>query len=438
MQRRRCEPDTGGKASPTVAHYSTRPYRPVPGSDLRRARAYPGSPRTIPFRGGIHGRSRRCGGLPRRGHRRAAASGGPARRCSPPWTTAGPTRTGSTPQARRARQLLDAARAAAAESLGVRPDELSFSPQRHRRGARRRRWAAWPAGRRAGRDAGPLGDRALRGAARRRAARRAAARGRASTGSAGSTSTPGARRSRAPGRGAGRADQRQPRGRHGAAGGRGRGGVRGGRRAAATSTPPSRSGRVPVPAGLVAADRQRAQVGRPARGRAAGGAQGHALGSPYPATTDRPRPPGAPTCRRSSRPRRSLRAVLAEAAAEAARLSALVDRDPRDRGARPCPTSRWSATRSTGCRTWSRSPACTSTARRCCTRWTGAASRCRPARRARPSTLRPEPRAGGDGRAQPRQRAGVAAPGAPPTDDVDRFLAELPGVVAELRAEAGM
>ncbi len=50
------------------------------------------------------------------------------RRCWPPWTTAGPTRAGSTRQARRARQLLDAAREAAAQTLGVRADELSFTP----------------------------------------------------------------------------------------------------------------------------------------------------------------------------------------------------------------------------------------------------------------------------------------------------------------------
>ena len=107
---------------------------------------------------------------------------------------------GSTPQARRARQLLDAAREAAAQTLGVRADEVSFTRQRYGGGARgrpRRPGRAAPG--RGGARA--LGDRALRGAARRRAARgggRRRQRRCRSTGWAGSTWTRG--RTRGPAR----------------------------------------------------------------------------------------------------------------------------------------------------------------------------------------------------------------------------------------------
>ena len=124
-------------------------------------------------------------------------------------------------QARRARQLLDAARAAVAEvSGGTRrtrcPSPPAAPPAAHAA------VLGGLAGRAPGRaHAGALGDRALRGAARRRAARRRRrARSVPWTGSAGSTWTPGAAAVARARRGAGRADQREPRGRHGAAGAR--------------------------------------------------------------------------------------------------------------------------------------------------------------------------------------------------------------------------
>ncbi len=103
------------RASPTVADYST--MATVFGTRWGSAWRYAFG------RGvGLSGR------LSRRGHRGAAAPGRRGRRCSPPSTTAGPTRRKLYAQARRARQLLDAARAATAEVLGVRPDELTFTP----------------------------------------------------------------------------------------------------------------------------------------------------------------------------------------------------------------------------------------------------------------------------------------------------------------------
>ena len=50
----------------------------------------------------------------------------------------------------------------------------------------------------------------------------------------------------------------------------------------------------------------------------------------------------------------------------------------------------------------------------------------------------PEPRAGGDGRADRTATSGCRCTADTTEAEVDRFLAELPGIVAELRAEAGV
>ena len=90
----------------------------------------------------------------------------PGRRCWPRFEDgwADPDRLYAA--GRRAQQLREAAQAVVAECLGVRPDEVSFLSSGTAGCARRR--PGWP--RRAGpggADAGPLGDRALGGAARR-------------------------------------------------------------------------------------------------------------------------------------------------------------------------------------------------------------------------------------------------------------------------------
>ena len=54
------------------------------------------------------------------------------------------------------------------------------------------------------------------------------------------------------------------------------------------------------------------------------------------------------------------------------------------------------------------------------------------------STLAPEPRAGGDGRADPRQRPGLAAARHHRAREVDGFFDVLPGVVAEIRPRVGL
>ena len=59
----------------------------------------------------------------------------PARCCSPRSTGGTPTRAGCTAPAATARLLLDNAREATADALGVRPDEVTFTASRHRRGA---------------------------------------------------------------------------------------------------------------------------------------------------------------------------------------------------------------------------------------------------------------------------------------------------------------
>ena len=97
--------DTGGKASPTVADYST---MTVPRRSGGRVSAAIGE---IAGHTGRYRSEWTTWAFPRstwtrRPPRRCIRS--PGRRCWRRWTTAGPTRPGSTPQARRARQLLDA------------------------------------------------------------------------------------------------------------------------------------------------------------------------------------------------------------------------------------------------------------------------------------------------------------------------------------------
>ena len=250
---------------------------------------------------------------------------------------------------RRARQLLEAAQAATAEALAVRPDELSFWPSRHGRGARRR--PGWPRRAAAGRaHAGPLRDRALGGAARRPPG----------------TATP----PRSAWTCCGRLDLDAWRAAVAAPG-------------VALASLISASHEVGTVQPVAAAAEACAEAGVPLYVDAAQSvghapvppgwslltASAHKWGgppgvgvlvvrkgvrwlSPYPGDDlYRPQPPGALDLPAVVAAAASLRAVLAEAATEAVRLSALVDRI-RDGSPRPCRTSRWSATRSSGCRTW--------------------------------------------------------------------------------------
>jgi cysteine sulfinate desulfinase/cysteine desulfurase-like protein len=96
--------------------------------------------------------------------------------------------------------------------------------------------------------------------------------------------------------------------------------------------------------------------------------------SPLPADErERGRVPGFQNVPAAVAAAAALRAVRAEAAVENARLSALVDRIRAEVAAR-VPDVEVVGPAPAGCRTWSRSPACTSTARRCCTSWTGTVS----------------------------------------------------------------
>ena len=136
---------------------------------------------------------------------------------------------------------------------------------------------------------------------------------------------------------------------------------------------------------LVAAVGQRAQVGRPARRRRAGGPHRHPVGL---AAAHRRAGARADPRLRERAGRRRRRGLAARPGGGGRRGG----RPPVGRWStgsgrpwrRRSPTWRWSATRPAGCRTWSPSPASTSTARRCCTSWTGAASPCPAARPAPP------------------------------------------------------
>ncbi len=270
--------------------------------------------------------------------------------CWPRSTTAGPTPASCTagpagPPAARRRPGRRRGGAGGTPRRGDRSPPAAPAP------CTRRCWAGWPAGR------APDRSWCTRRSSTRRcctwpsttsppAARRCPYRW---TGSAGSTWTPGGPRSTSPG-------WRWPRlisASHevgtvqpvaeAAAGLRRRRGCR------CWWTPPSRSGRVPVPAGWSMLTGQRAQVGRPARGGRAGGAQGTG------ALVARRRPHRSrtwPACRRWWRPRRRCAPPPPRPPAEAARLSAAGGPDPRHGGGDGARTSRWSATRSTGCRTW--------------------------------------------------------------------------------------
>ena len=157
---------------------------------------------------------------------------------------------------------------------------------------------------------------------------------------------------------------------------------------------PLHRGRRPVagpaagPGGLVGADRPARTSGAGRRASGCSWCAGHprAVSPPPAASASRP-VPGRPAAGRGRRG--GAAGGAAEATAEAARLRRAGRPDPRHGRRDRARTSRSSATRSTGCRTWSRSPACTSTARRCCTRWTGAASPSRRGSSCTSSTLRP-------------------------------------------------
>ncbi|MEK8109931.1 aminotransferase class V-fold PLP-dependent enzyme [Micromonospora sp. M12] len=208
----------------------------------------------------------------RRPPRRCIRSRG--RRCWPRWRTAGPTRASCTRRP-AGRQLLDAAREATALTLGVRADEVSFTPS----GTTAAHGAVLGAWREAPDrvDVRALGDRALGGPARGGAARRA---GGAATAvpvdrlgrldlTAWSTAV------RAPGR-PGRVDHRQSRGGDRSAGRRGGCGVRRGGVPLYVDAAQS-VGRVPLPAGWSVLTASAHKWGGPP-GWGAGGAQGHLLG----------------------------------------------------------------------------------------------------------------------------------------------------------------
>ena len=280
-------------------------------------------------------------------------------------------------EGRRAAQLLDAARAAIADCLGTRPDEVTFCAS----GSQAAQLAI--AGVRARRAA--VGAIAVHSAIEHSSVLRAAGARPVAAVSGRSA------RSRRPGR-VGRR--------------RGRAGVA---VAAVQIAPTTRSVRVqPIAAVAAACDRRRraavrgrGPVGRPGshvprrvvgadrRARSSGAARPASAcswcarapgGLGRGRSTGRIR--GPCRCRSWSPRRRRCGRASGRGGRERPAVRARRPHPGRRRG-RPCPTSRSSATRSIGCRTSSRSRACTSTARRCCTRWTGTASRSRPARRVR-------------------------------------------------------
>ena len=79
-----------------------------------------GAPGWVPRKGSFRG----CTSTPRPPSR---CTRRPGRRCSPPSTRGTPTRAGCTAPRRNARLILDNAREAVAEALGVRRDEVSFT-----------------------------------------------------------------------------------------------------------------------------------------------------------------------------------------------------------------------------------------------------------------------------------------------------------------------
>ena len=192
---------------------------------------------------------------------------------------------------------------AVAESLGVRADEVTFTASRHR--GRAPRPARARAGSRRGRRRGPLRGRALRRAPRRRVGRRGRRRA-VSTRGVGSTTMTWPGRPLAPDVGGRRPADRQPRGRHGAAG----------RRVELPGRRPALHRRLRLDGPAAAARRVGGggglgpQVGRAGGGRRAAGAQGSSLAQPVPRRRPhrragrrlreraRPRSPLPPRCRR--------------------------------------------------------------------------------------------------------------------------------------------
>jgi cysteine desulfurase len=121
------DPDTGGKALPTVAHYSAWPYPAGAGVGSWLARPTPEQSDDTVFQ--VEDMSVPAGSATYLDAATAAPLHPVAREAylaalEDGW--ADPDRLYSA--GRRAGQLLDAARAATAESLGVRPDEVSFLP----------------------------------------------------------------------------------------------------------------------------------------------------------------------------------------------------------------------------------------------------------------------------------------------------------------------
>ena len=365
----------------------------------------------------------------------------PGRRCWPRWTRGGPIPARLYREGRRARLLLDAAREAAAEAVGCRPDELVFTPSgtrarahRHRGGARRaaaRRASPDRVRGRTLRRCSMPPRRTRRGGGTVDRGRGGPVRGRVDAGGV-------RRRPCAPGHRAGLPPVRQPRGGDGAAGRRGGRGVPGGRACRCWWTRRSRwaGGRSEGGWSLLAA--QRAQVGRPARGRAARRAQGRAVRAARARRTSGSRGgrPGFENLPAIVAAAASLRAVRAEAAAEAVRLRALVE---RIRARVP----RAGAGRGGGRRSGAAAAAPRHLLLSLCRRGDAAA-------RAGPGGLLrllrlvlhvqhadAEPCAEGDGRAVARATSGCRCRPGRPEEDVERFLEVLPGVVAGVREKLG-
>ena len=372
----------------------------------------------------------------------------PGRRCSPRWTRAGPTPPGCYREGRRARLLLDAAREAAAEAVGCRPGRAGLHPFGDRRGAHRdRRGARRPPARRA--PPGRLRRRALRRCCTRRTAHEAAGgtvtevpvdrTGRVSADAYAAALTRRTPRWPACSRPTTRwaPSSRWP---------------RWPRRAGQAGVPllvdaAQSLGWGPVAGGWSLLAGERPQVGRPARGRAARRAQGGAV-----------RRPKGPPDERESGPRAGLREhpgdrrrgglAAGRTGRGGGRGGAAAGAGGPDPGAGAGAGAGCGGGRRSGAaaaRTSSPSPVSMSTGRPCCTSWTGRASRSRPVRPVRRSTLTPSHvlramgvLSEGNVRVSLPPSAGGAEARVPAVEaDVERFLEVLPGVVRGVREQLG-